>query len=188
MADQMVDGHPDGNAASVESVLQDVLADPSSAASRGQDLAAALGHRPFDRAGARARTTRPACGDSGPVGDAHACSDRRGPGAVAGPARSAPRPRCRHRCRICIAEGTAPRELMAPDRLPNHLAIESADRLRSISPAHSTRVAEYGGHWARPGPEDRGLRYGRVRWATTSPDGIRPTCVVAGGSGAAPVR
>jgi hypothetical protein len=43
MADQMVDGHPGGNAASVESVLQDVLADPSSAASRGQDLAAALG-------------------------------------------------------------------------------------------------------------------------------------------------
>jgi hypothetical protein len=43
MADQMVDGHPGGDAASVESVLKDVMADPSSAASRGQDLAAAMG-------------------------------------------------------------------------------------------------------------------------------------------------
>jgi hypothetical protein len=43
MADQLVDGHPGGDAASLESVLQDVLADPSSAASRGQDLASALG-------------------------------------------------------------------------------------------------------------------------------------------------
>jgi hypothetical protein len=42
-AEQMTDGHPGGNAASVESVLKEVMADPSSAASRGQDLAAAMG-------------------------------------------------------------------------------------------------------------------------------------------------
>jgi hypothetical protein len=42
-AEQMADGHPGGNPASVESVLKDVMADPSSAASRGQDLAAAMG-------------------------------------------------------------------------------------------------------------------------------------------------
>jgi hypothetical protein len=42
-AEQMADGHPGGNAASVESVLKDVMADPSSAASHGQDLAAAMG-------------------------------------------------------------------------------------------------------------------------------------------------
>ncbi|HXA32074.1 MAG TPA: SHOCT domain-containing protein [Acidimicrobiales bacterium] len=43
VADQLVDGHQGGNADSLESVLKDVMADPSSAASRGQDLAAAMG-------------------------------------------------------------------------------------------------------------------------------------------------
>jgi hypothetical protein len=43
VAEELVDGHPGGDAASVESVLKDVMADPSSAASRGQDLAAAMG-------------------------------------------------------------------------------------------------------------------------------------------------
>jgi hypothetical protein len=43
VADQLVDGRPGGDAASVQSVLEGIMANPSSAASRGQDLASAMG-------------------------------------------------------------------------------------------------------------------------------------------------
>jgi hypothetical protein len=43
VSEELVDGHPGGDAAAVQSVLEGVMADPSSAASRGLELASAMG-------------------------------------------------------------------------------------------------------------------------------------------------